>query len=342
MPKRLHCSDLDQRPIYDFYIAARSSAVLAASLRLGLFETLEKQPKTLEQLMEELSISFRGMQAFLHSLLAMGLIEKQDDLFRNRPHTSAYLIEGREGYLGGLIEMEVENFLTPEKLILAAQEDRPTIYGDDDVWEKHQQDQEKAKKFTAAMHSISTKPALALANSPSLQSIFLEKTTLIDIGCGSGVYSIALLQQFPHLKSYLCDLPSLEKTTKKYIKNYGLENNAKFHGFDMFQNNWPQGDIVLFSQILHDWNYKQGELLLQKAYQALSKNGIVLIHEKLMEPPNYQPLANALVSLDMLVWTEGQQYSFSQLENTLQNVGFIRIRQEITTTYWSVVIAEKC
>ncbi len=333
--KKLSAPSLDDTNIYNFYIGSRASAVLAASLKIGLFEILEKKPKSLEELCRELNLSRRGARSFLRSLVAMNLLNEQDKNFSNTEQTSAFLLKNKQGYIGALIEMEVENFLSPEKILLAAKEDRPTAYGKEDVWTNHQHDAAQASRFTAAMHSISTKPAIALS-----QCSFWEKSRhLCDIGAGSGVYSIALMQRFPSLRTTLCDISNMKKITMKYIAEYGLEERSQFIGFDMFSDPWPECDTVLLSQILHDWNYEQGCSLLEKAHQALGRDGRIVIHEKLTDCQNHKPLANALVNLDMLMWTDGQQYSFQELKILLHKTGFTDVVCIKTEGYWSAITA---
>jgi len=335
--KKLSASSLDDTNIYNFYIASRASAVLAASLKLGLFEVLENKPCSLGEICKRLNLSRRGAQSFLRSLIAMNLVKEQNQLFSNTDQTSAFLLKNKQGYIGALIEMEVENFLSPEKILLAAQEDRPTAYGVESVWENHQKNTEKASKFTAAMHSISTKPAIALS-----QCSFWESSNhLCDIGAGSGVYSIALLQRFSSLKTTLCDISNMKDITMKYIHEYGLETRTKFVGFDMFSDPWPECDTLLLSQILHDWNYQQGCQLLEKANRSLERNGRIVIHEKLTNCQDHLPLANALVNLDMLMWTDGQQYSFNELKTLLHKTGFTDVVCIKTEGYWSAVTATK-
>lgn len=53
------------------------------------------------------------------------------------------------------------------------------------------------------------------------------------------------------------------------------------------------------------------------------------------------PVANAMVSLDMLFWTEGQQYSAKELFEMLTAVGFKNPSILPTIGYWSVVWAHK-
>ena len=67
----------------------------------------------------------------------------------------------------------------------------------------------------------------------------------------------------------------------------------------------------------------------------------LLIHEKLLNENRDGPLPNALVSIDMLFWTEGQQYSAPELRQLLKEAGFTEPRTRPTLGYWSVTWGSK-
>jgi 16S rRNA G1207 methylase RsmC len=117
---------------------------------------------------------------------------------------------------------------------------------------------------------------------------------VLDVGAGSGALSIALLQKYPHLKATLMDIPSVCNIASQYLLQYGVHQRSNVVDFDMFSKikPYPTGhDAILFSQILHDWNFEQGRFLLQKAYDALQDGGKVVIHEKLTNPhQNHTPV----------------------------------------------------
>ena len=99
----------------------------------------------------------------LAALFAMGLLERDGDRFRLAPDASDYLVRGRPGWLGGLIELEMEHFLSPRSLLDALEKGDPSVYGEEDPWEAHEADPEKALRFTEAMHSVSERAAAGLA-----------------------------------------------------------------------------------------------------------------------------------------------------------------------------------
>lgn len=72
-----------------------------------------------------------------------------------------------------------------------------------------------------------------------------------------------------------------------------MEDRVVAMGGDMWKDEYPTNqtfpdgydgkvDMILYSQILHDWPRDKGKFLLQKAYDALAEGGVVLINEKLL------------------------------------------------------------
>ncbi len=101
---------------------------------------------------------------------------------RQSADAAAYLTRGTPGSLWGLVDMEVDGFLSPNALLDALKKDDASVYGDLDPWEAHGQDPERARAFTAAMHSVSERPVAGFAEHLDLSS----DSRLLDVGGGSG------------------------------------------------------------------------------------------------------------------------------------------------------------
>ena len=127
---------------------------------------------------------------------------------------------------------------------------------------------------------------------------------------------------------------------QEYIDAADLSDRVQTLAGDIFGEAWPEAyDAALFSQILHDWTPEHGRELVARAVEGLAPGGLVLIHEKLLTGDT--PLANALVDLDMLVWTEGQQWEVAEVTALLADLGLEQITHTPTVGYWSVVQATK-
>ncbi len=333
-----HAFPLPDRRVYDYYIASRTSAALVAGVRLGLFDLLDRAPRSAAQIAAELEVSERGARALLAAVGAMGLVEETDGRWTLAPDAAAYAVRDRPGSLAGLIDLEVENFLSPAALLEALRSGGPSVYGGGDPWEHHAADPQRARAFTAAMHSVSERPAAGLAEVVELRG----GERLLDVGGGSGALSLALARAHPEVHCSVYDLEAVRPLAEEYIAAAGLGERVTVAVGDMFTEELPTDhDVVLLSQILHDWAPERGAELCAKAWRALRPGGRILIHEKLVDEEGRGPLANALVHLDMLVWTEGQQYRASELEALLEEAGFAAIETRPTTGYWSVVSGEK-
>ncbi len=330
---------VDDRPVYDSYIAGRRSAALAVAVRTGLFETVEELGEaSVADVRARHGWKERPTRSLLIALSAAGLLTRTRDRFALTESARAYALRGRPGSLAALIDLEIEHFLTPHHLLTALESDDASVYGGDDPWESHEADPAQARAFTEAMHAVSGRPAAGFAARARLA----EGARLLDVGGGSGALSIALAAARSDVRCTVFDLAVVCGVADEKIREAGLEDRVTTLAGDMFAPRWPTGhDAVLLSQILHDWSFDTGRELLRRAFDALTPGGSVLIHEKLVDDERDAPLANALVHLDMLVWTKGQQYRFGELRDLLVQVGFDDVSAESTGGYWTLVQARK-
>ena len=79
--------------------------------------------------------------------------------------------------------------------------------------------------------------------------------------------------------------------------------------------------------ILHDWaEERRPRDLLRKCWSALPSGGRVIIAELLVNDERTGPASAALMSLNMLVETEGRNYTPAEYGAWLDDLGFQDIR----------------
>lgn len=329
----------DDRLVYDAYVAGRLSAALAAGVRAGIFDALAARPRGGCELARDLSLAPRGLRAWTTAMAAAGLVRLREDGALYLPdEVAAAAVHGRPGSLAGLIELEVEEFLSPARVLEGLRSGGPCVYGASDPWAEHEKDQRRARAFTEAMHAISERPAAALAEVAPLADARL----LLDAGGGSGALSIALARKFPHLTCTILEIPAVVPLAREFAAAAGLADRVLASEGSLFDEAWPGNqDAVLLSQILHDWSDAEAVRLVRRAHAALRPGGRILIHEKLVADDGSGPLANALVNLDMLVWTQGRQWTAGELRELLEGAGFSGLRVTETFGYWSLFEGQK-
>lgn len=333
---------LDDRRVYDAYIASRMSAALAAAVRIGVFEHCALTALPVAVLAQRCGVALRPLRSLCAALVAMGLLERAGDAddapLRASADAARYAVAGVPGSLAGLIDLEIDNFLTPQRVLDALRADSASVYGSADPWQEHAEDPAKARAFTAAMHAVSERPAAGFAARAPLAGV----RRLLDVGGGSGALSIAVARRHRSIECVVWDIPVVCALADGYIAAGGVADRVRTAPGDMFGDPFPRGfDAVLFSQILHDWPLDVDANLLGKAFDALPSGGRVLVHEKLVDDDGRAPLANALVHLDMIVWTAGQQLRLSDVSALLAGAGFTRVERLRGAGYWSIVTAQR-
>jgi 3-hydroxy-5-methyl-1-naphthoate 3-O-methyltransferase len=174
------------------------------------------------------------------------------------------------------------------------------------------------------MHSLSTFTARVLAGAVDLRSF----GRLLDVGGGSGAYDIELCRSYPNLRATIYDLPFVTPIAAGKIAEAKLSGRIETLAGDFFADaSFPDGhDVVLFSMILHDWSEKKDRDLLRKAYEALPSGGCVIVSELLVNDEKTGPASAALMSLNMLIETEGRNYTAAEYGGWLDESGFTSIR----------------
>jgi len=326
----------DHTDVYDLYVANRASALIVVGVRLGLFDALA-EPHSLADITQRFELSPRGVSALVTGLHALHLVRPTPAGWV-RTDRAASTLSSAPGSLAGLIDIDFEHFITPAGLLDAMRTGEMRAYGDADVWRTHAADPAMAARFTAAMHSISQRPADALADQTEELGAC---RTLLDVGGGSGIYLLAALRRWPQLHGTVLDLPTVIPETRRVLDEGGVGDRGHAIGGDMFEP-LPQGhDAILYAQILHDWPEEACARLLARAYEALPPGGVVLVSEKLLAEDRSGPWATAMVDIDMLFWTEGRQCDVGQVRELLRVAGFVDVETRPSVDYWSVVVGRK-
>jgi len=78
--------------------------------------------------------------------------------------------------------------------------------------------------------------------------------------------------------------------------------------------------------IMHDWAEDRCRAILRKCWDALPSGGQIIIAELLVNDARTGPPAAALMSLNMLIETEGRNYTPAEYGAWLGDLGFQDVR----------------
>jgi hypothetical protein len=122
---------------------------------------------------------------------------------------------------------------------------------------------------------------------------------IMDIGANTGKFSIAALKAHPSVELHLLDLPQQLAMAKETLLKAGLENRAHLHPVDMLNTDtpFPGGmDVIWMSQFLSCFSEAMISAILQRAVNALAKNGQVLIMDTFWDRQRYDIAAYCLIN----------------------------------------------
>ena len=329
-PQALHALGLG-------FMAART---LHVALELRLFTHLVAGEQTLGQVAQALGLAERAAGRLLCACAALGLIQAAGDTFRNTPLTQKYLVEGQPTFIGSYLHMfDALSYHRWEQMGAALRHNGPV----DDISHPYRylaDDAEDAATFSAAQHAGSRSLGYALARRVD----FTPFTCLLDLGGGSGAYTVAILHRYPHLRAILFDFPQVGRLAETVMRQEGLTDRVHIVGGDYEHEALPPGpDVVLWSGNLHASSPESCRRVLTRLHALLPPGGMVLIHDYMLDDTRSGPLIPALLALHLtLVSEHGQVYSGAELHDLLVQVGFEEVRIEpFLTGHSSLIMAQR-
>lgn len=299
------------------FMAART---LHVGLELRLFTHLAAGAQTLPQVANALGLTERAASRLLHACAALGLLRQDTSGWSNTPLTQKYLVEGLPTFIGSYIRMfDALGYQRWEKMSTALRQNGPL----DDLQHPYRylnDDETEAREFSAAQHAGSRSLGYALARRLDLTPF----QCLLDLGGGSGAYSVEILRHYPHLRAIIFDFPQICHLAMETMQHAGLAERVSTVAGDYERDPLPTGaDVVLWSGNLHASSPTVCAHILQKLRALLPDHGLLLIHDYLLDENRTAPLIPALLALHLtLVSEHGQVYSSAELHRLLTQAGF--------------------
>ena len=81
------------------------SKTLLSAIELEIFTVLARQPLEADALQTRLGLHPRSARDFFDALVALGMLERENGLYKNTPETAIFLDKAKPSYMGGFLEM---------------------------------------------------------------------------------------------------------------------------------------------------------------------------------------------------------------------------------------------
>lgn len=310
---------METRGLNEMGLAFMSSGVLMAAMELDLFTELSKKPASIPALAPRLGITERGAEKFLTCCLSLGLVKREGDVFKNAEETEKYMVKGKPSYMADyLLHMAKRSY--PDWGRIAETLKGKGRAGGEGQYRRLSFDPREARALTEAGYTGSIAAGRLLAKFYD----FSPYKLLLDLGGGSGAYSIAAVRKYPNLKAIVFDFPAITEVAREFIAKDALSASISTHDGDFLKDPLPGGaDIILNSGNLHAYGSDSARQLYKKAFDVLPSGGAMIVIDYMLEDDRSGPPVAAFIDLGQYFSSdEGRTHTAAEVSGYLTDAGF--------------------
>jgi SAM-dependent methyltransferase len=318
---------LDPAPIFEIFRGNYAMELLTAAVaHFGVFDRLAQGPVGAGTLREAIGLGGRQFTVLLTGLKALALVEEEQGSLYLTPLAREHLTPGQPLDVSDYIRMAADapgvltlvEHMRKNTHVSAGRDDQRAAFIFRDGLESAMEEDDSARHLTLMLAGRAKNIAPVLAQRVDLSSA----NCLLDMGGGTGLYSIAFLQRYSELRAIVFDRPAVLKVAAEFAVQYGVGERLDCVAGDMFTDALPGGcEAVLLSNVLHDWDIPECRWLVQKAAAALPPGGRLFIHDAFLDDDHSGPLYPALFSVALMLLTEGRNYSGAEYKAWMREAG---------------------
>jgi len=296
----------------------QESRVILTAVELDIFTAVGKGA-TAEEVSLKIRSDPRATGMLMNALVAMGLLAKQEAIFHNTPASTRYFVAGAADD-ARVATMHTAHLWRTWSTLSECVRAGAAVHHEEDDGRRD----EWTTAFIAAMHRNARERAPLVVRALGTEGV----RRMLDVGGGSGAYSIAFASADANLLVDLLDLPSVTPIAQGHIDRAGLSGRIKTQLGDLRADKFGKGyDLVLVSAICHMLSPDENLDLMKRSFEALSPKGRVAIQDFILDPDKTSPKFAALFALNMLVGTQaGSTYTEQEYATWLNEAGFRDVR----------------
>ncbi len=315
-----------------------NSAIVRAGIKLEVFPLLEERSLPYEEVARQLEGDPRFVQAFLEACVALGLMEKEGDEFRCSAMSAAFLVPGKQDYVGDLV-LHITNYWHSwgnlDSLVIEGRTELPFENEYTDV----------STYWTDYMKGQHNRAAAGQAENLVRNVDVSHKRKLLDLGGGAGSYSIALCGANPQLQAYVIDQKEPLEIADELVRDHDLQDRITLVEGDF--NHVELGsdsDLVLISGVVLIKSGEECRKLFRRAYDALAPGGMVIVQDFMrVDYSSSRSFLDIMMDMYVLIGFDPQagDRHGDEYARWLADTGFDAITQIPLPTHLAIITAEK-
>lgn len=299
------------------------TAVLYAAIDLELFTHVARGADTEEKLGRVLGISRLQVERLVNAALAMKLLTIDAGTLRNAADAARFLVKGQPTYAADWLTFtrdDVPNWFRLTQVLTSDQS--PSVLG---MYETLTVEQ--ARRYHASTYSIGTGAARRFTRRVDLSG----RRRLLDLGGGSGAYSIQAVRMHPQLRAVVLDLPPVTEVTKEYIREAGVDDRVSVLPGDFTSTPFPDDvDVVLMASNMALYEEAVIADIVRRVHRALVPGGEYHLIGEMLDDDRSGPLDAALWGIgEALNHSSGKAHTIGQCLGYFRDAGFEKVTHDV-------------
>jgi hypothetical protein len=331
-----HKEDISRRnamnaAISNILLSPWITGVITTAIRLNVFSIISDQELTETEIASKCQAIPDRLAPLLEACVSLGILEHENHLYRNSHFSRVYFVEGARFYVGDFIKLVNDESLQWFQL-------PDIIRGTETINENPPYIRSEYRTFIMAMNNLgSLGEAEALKDAVDLSGC----QRMVDAGGGSGLYSIALCQKYPGLRSTILDVKDTLALTHEMIGDRKERDQIDLREGDFLKDALGDNlDVVLLSDVIYEES--TARIVLRNAWGSLSQDGMLIIRGYYADPEKSRPLFGALFAFKGLVDNAQRKImTISNLEKIVKEIGYKIVKVAPLTELSFVLIGRK-
>lgn len=315
-----------------------SVGTIKAAVNLKLFDAMADGPATPEEIAAFCKIDLKAAEIMARALAGLDLLKlEKNNSFSLSEEAGTYLVSDQPLYLGHYIQVHSKIQEHWSHLETVAKTGEPV---------SRVNESEDAQSFFPDL--AASLFAMNYAHASQVADFFKEKLreqrehfNVLDLACGSGVWSIPMAKESRAVKVDALDFPGVIEVTRSFA-----EKNGVLEQFNFLSGDWrdiemedEKYDLIFLGHILHSEGREDSEALLDKLVPKLRKGGHIVIAEFVIDECGTKPASVSMFAINMYILTsKGCVFSESELKELLDARGFENMRRLGDVPFESLIL----
>lgn len=291
-----------------------ASKHLFAASELGLFEALGEGPADLAGLAARTGLTPRTARISADAMVALGLLERHGDRYANTPVAAAFLSGATPADFRPLLKFW-------DKLSYPAWTDLAGALGRGrPAHEIFEIDDELVPIMSAGIEAATAGACQALPGVAGLR----PASRVLDVGGGTGSWSIALAEADPALTATIFELPEVAAIAEERLSKSGFSSRIDVFAGELLTGELPRGyNAYLLANVVHYFTPETNQAILRKVRAATEPGARLLLADFWTDPTHTQPLPAALMAGEFAIHVnDGDVYSVEEGAAWLSGTGW--------------------